>query len=293
MKNNEHLLISICVLTYNSSKLILETLESVKNQSYKDIELIICDDASSDDSVRICEKWIAKNKGCFIHAEVFINETNKGIAPTRNFAVKQAQGEWVKFLDSDDLLIPHAIESYVSAMNEKTHFIIGNYIPFDEKGEKAVEKNRITLPSLIFKKETFEQLGGFDERFPMLEDFPFFAKAKKAGYTFDWVDETVIYYRQHLGSIQRTPQFHLSHVNYVRQVVVPEYKKQKRHVDYWHDKLWSAKEIAKINQQPIKAFFIYLLMLISDRKEWYYILRDKIFRPLIFKYRSLKSKNHE
>ena len=288
MKNNEQVLVSVCILTYNSSKLILETLESVKQQSYNNIELIICDDGSSDDSVKICKEWITENKDCFVRAEVFVNEKNKGISPTRNFAVKQSQGEWIKFLDSDDLLTPNAIASYVNAISEKTHFIIGNYIPFDEKGEKTIEKNQVTLPALMLKKETFEQLGGFDERFLMLEDFPFFSKAKKANYTFDWMDEPVIYYRQHSGSIQRTPQFHLSHVNYVNQVVVPDYLNEKKYIDYWHDKLWSKKELAKIANQPIKAFFIYLLMLVFDPKEWYYIVRDKIYRPIVFKWRKMK-----
>lgn len=278
-------LISIAVVTYNSSQMVIDTLESVKAQTYSAIELIVSDDCSTDNTLIVVREWIAKNKDRFVDVKLLSSDENKGIAPNRNKCVREASGEWIKFLDSDDLLTSQAIESYASAINEKIHFIIGNYIPFNEEGEKTIEKNRITLPTLILRKKTFEQLGGFDERFPMLEDYPFFHKAKKAGYIFDWIDEPIVYYRMHLGSIQLTPRFHLSHVNYINQVIVPDYLKEKKYIDYWHDKLWSEKELAKINNQPVKVFFIYLLMLISDTKEWYYIMRDKIYRLIVLKWR--------
>jgi alpha-1,3-rhamnosyltransferase len=286
--NKENLLVSVCILTYNSSKFILETLESVGCQTYRHIELIICDDASTDDSVKICREWIVRNQDKLVRAELFVNEENRGIAPTRNFVVKQTQGEWIKFLDSDDFLTPHAIESYMKVISDETHFVAGNYIPFDEKGEKEVEKNRVTLPALIMKKDTFWKLGGFDERFPMLEDMPFFAKASECGYKFDFVNETVVYYRSHSGSIQLSDKFRRSHVNLVRLVLVPQYKKEKRYIDYWHDKLWSKKEIFRLDNQNVKSTLVYLLMLFSDGKEWYYIVRDKIWRPVIFKWRALR-----
>jgi len=306
----ENILVSVCVLMHNSSKFILETLESVKNQSYLNLELIICDDASTDTSVEICESWLNSNKTRFVRTAIFVNEKNKGIAPTRNYIVQQSNGEWIKFLDSDDILSPNSIQSYVNTITEETHFIVGNYCSFNEKGEtqmmlvdldffnSSVEiqeklqatKCRITLPALLLKKKTFLALNGFDERFPMLEDFPFFKKALENSYRFDCVNELVINYRVHTGSIQRSKAFHKSHVMYVNQVVVPEHKKSGKYILYWHDKLWSNRELAKLNGESLKASLIYCLMLITDPKEWYYIIRDKIYRPLIFKYRAIKNK---
>ena len=61
MKRKDNLLVSVCVLAYNSSKYILETLNSIKNQTYDTIELIISDDCSTDDTVALCTQWINRN----------------------------------------------------------------------------------------------------------------------------------------------------------------------------------------------------------------------------------------
>lgn len=301
-------LISIAVVTYNSSKTVIETLESVKAQTYSAIELIVSDDCSTDNTLEVVNEWVTKNKECFVRAQLLSSNENRGIAPNRNKCIREAQGEWIKFVDGDDMLTPNSIESYLSVISDKVNFVMGNFITLNEKGEKKnftieqdffklnaseqltlqCQKARILWPGIISRKKAFLELNGFDERFPMLDDFPFFVKALQAGYNFDCVDADVFIYRVHEGSAQLSVKFHISHVNYVNQVVVPSYLKEKKYIDYWHDMLWSKKELAKIGNQPLKAFFVYLLMLISDTKEWYYIVRDKIYRPVIFKWRTLK-----
>jgi alpha-1,3-rhamnosyltransferase len=286
--NRENELVSVCVLTYNSARFIVEALDSVGRQGYRPLELIVCDDASTDNSVAICREWMANHGGRFVRTELFVNEKNRGIAPTRNFAVRQAQGVWIKFLDSDDVLAPRAIDAYADAMTGESHFIAGNYVPFDEAGERAVERNRVTLPALILRRDTFLKLGGFDERFPMLEDMPFFAKARENGYGFEFVDETVVFYRCHWGSIQLSDRFRRSHIDLVEQVLVPRYKKEGRYVDYWHDKWWCKRERASLDGRRWLSLLIRLLMLISDGKEWYYVVRDGVWRPGVYWWRARK-----
>ena len=295
------MLITIAVVTYNSSKTVLETLDSVKQQTYAEIELIVSDDCSTDNTLEIVSDWTAKNKDRFVRIRLLSSDENRGIVPNRNKCIREAQGEWIKFADGDDMLTPNSIQSYLSVMSDEANFIMGNVITMYETGEKTkftvkqdffklnapeqlalYRKNtQIDWPGVIFRTKALLDLNGLDERFPMFDDIPFFFKAFKAGYKFDCVDETVVIYRIHKGSVQHSEKFHISHANYLNQIIAPEYLEKKKYLYYWHEKLWSERRMAQFNNQPAKVFFIYLLMLISDPKEWYYIMRDKIYRPVV------------
>ncbi|MDL2323401.1 glycosyltransferase [Bacteroidales bacterium OttesenSCG-928-A17] len=303
-------LITVAVITYNSTKTIIDALESVKNQTYPNIELIVSDDCSSDNTVDIIKSWMKENKHLFTNTKLLLSDTNTGIAPNLNRSIAQSNGEWIRFLAGDDMLTPNSIESYAKIIKDGMHFIMGNLYVLSGKNEireQVIDTNFFQLDSvqqlahkkmtseiaavgLIFNKKSLLSVNGFDERFPMMEDIPFFVKVLEAGMKFDGLNEFVCIYRKHEGSVQHSPKFHLSHVNYVRHVVVPRYKEEKRYIDYWHDKLWSKKEILKIENRKIQSYLIYLIMLCSDIKEWISIVRHKLYRPLIFKYRVLRKK---
>ncbi len=85
-------LVSICVISYNSSEFVLETLESAKRQSYEYIELIISDDGSEDHTVELCDQWLKNNGACFHSTELITVPKNTGIPANCNRAVKSAKG---------------------------------------------------------------------------------------------------------------------------------------------------------------------------------------------------------
>jgi len=147
------------------------------------------------------------------------------------------------------------------------------------------KKLNVLWPGTFHRRETWLKIGGMDERFPMLDDTPFFIKVLELGYKFYGINEFVFIYRVHSDSAQKSLGFHISHVNYINQVVVPKYKKEGKYVDYWHDKLWTKKELLKLDGKNVKAGFIKALMLVSDTKEWKYLIRDKIWRPIVFRLR--------
>src|SRR5450759_2313112 len=97
-------LVSIIVVTYNSSKYVLETLESAKAQTYQNIELVVSDDCSTDDTVEICRKWIEENNDRFVRTTLVTSPENKGIPANCNRGIKASKGEWIKLIAGDDLL---------------------------------------------------------------------------------------------------------------------------------------------------------------------------------------------
>ncbi len=130
-------LVSIVVITYNSSKFVLETLESIRKQTYQNIELIISDDCSKDSTIDICRNWIEKNKNRFVKAELITVERNTGIAPNANRGLKVAKGEWIKFIAGDDMLISNCIDELILFIQKNDNlpisFLVHGIIPFKNK----------------------------------------------------------------------------------------------------------------------------------------------------------------
>lgn len=106
-------LISIIVPIYNGSNYVRETLESLANQTYSDFEVVIVDDGSTDDSLQICRDFAATNKRFKV-----IHQDNQGVSAARNAGVKEAAGDYIGFVDCDDLVSSHYIESLAQLLRE-------------------------------------------------------------------------------------------------------------------------------------------------------------------------------
>ena len=213
--NNLNPLVSIIVITYNSAKYVLETLESAKAQTYNNIELIVTDDCSTDETVNICKKWIEENKNRFVRTKLITVARNSGISPNCNRGLKEAKGKWIKFIAGDDMLIYNCIETNMNLVKDSEHSFFFSKMKFTQKNERLREifdngyklfnsvdvqlkiilrGNVLTAPSSFIRLKTLIKLEGFDERFPMLEDYPMWLKAAKNNYKIIFNDvETVIY----------------------------------------------------------------------------------------------------
>lgn len=122
MRNNP--LVSIVIITYNQSKYILETLESTRFQTYHNIELIISDDYSTDNTISICKDWLQKNKDRFINVKLVVPHKNTGTAINCNRGVNASTGKWIKLLAGDDKLPPESINDFVNFVTILILFIM-------------------------------------------------------------------------------------------------------------------------------------------------------------------------
>lgn len=129
-------LVSIIIPSYNSSKTIVESLNSVLEQTYTNFEIIIVDDCSTDDTVSIVESYIIKHND--IRIRLIQLEINTGSpAVPRNIGLDNAKGDFIAFLDSDDLWLPQKLEIQVNEMsNKKIDFVCSSY--FIRRNHKIV-----------------------------------------------------------------------------------------------------------------------------------------------------------
>lgn len=229
----EQPLVSVTVITYNSSKTILETLESIKAQTYPNIELIISDDCSTDDTMEICREWMEKNKGRFVRTELLTVEKNTGVSGNCNRAGAACKGEWVKGIAGDDMLMPYCIQKYVEyiQMHPDAIYVFSKVQAFYEKENKIQNvnipinykffywsseeqyhhlifvKNEIPAPTSFFRREGVARLGVInDERIPMMEDWPGWINLLRKGVRFHFIDESLVMYRVSEQSISNASQ---------------------------------------------------------------------------------------
>ncbi len=181
-------LISVVVPVYNRASLITRALDSVHDQTYRPIELIVVDDGSTDATRAVVERWRAAHEAADF-STVTISEVNSGAAAARNIGIRVATGEWIAFLDSDDwwepekmIICHHAIGAephygfwYSSArwIDERTGAVMRTTDGGFSGNHRASLKTRNTIaafPSVMVRREVLLAAGGLDERFPTWED---------------------------------------------------------------------------------------------------------------------------
>ena len=126
-------LVSVIMPSYNTANYIEASIESVRNQTYENWELIIVDDCSTDNTDEKVRPFLTDGRIRYLK-----NEQNSGAAISRNRALREAQGKWIAFLDSDDLWLPEKLEKQVTFMEQNGyHFSYTNYEEINMSGEKT------------------------------------------------------------------------------------------------------------------------------------------------------------
>lgn len=287
-------LVSVIVVTHNSMKYVLETLESVKEQTYQNIELIITDDASTDNTINICSAWLDNNKTRFAGTKLIVSDKNTGISANCNRGITAAKGKWIKFIAGDDFLSTDILSKQIEYINSEKEikFLWTNVAVFYDKpggrqisvpsgvsdlrinsnGITAEEQFQITLrgnpvftPGILIQKELFNIVGLYDESYKMFEDLPFIHKVLLNGFKLHYLDIAGAYHRKHDGSVQVARRGYLRNQHkldvYRYQIEILQYYNNA--VERWLRKIESQYNlfyVSKISNKKniINKLFLYL-----------------------------------
>lgn len=218
------MLVSVIVITYNSSRFVAQTLESILRQTYKNIELIVSDDCSTDDTFLFCTRWVAKHQGRFSRTVCTQTPHNGGICWNYNHALKLAKGVWTKYIAGDDILSDNCIERFICNIRDDCHlYYSGQQQCLDTKD--AITFPYYTLPkipnadatsqlklilrytygihgtALFANKSILTRLDGFDEGYPYIEDRPITYKFLTNGKPIGLIPEVLVMWRVYSDSV--------------------------------------------------------------------------------------------
>lgn len=278
LENNKiDILISVVVVTYNSEKTIIETLNSIYNQKYKNLELIVSDDCSTDGTLKKVEEWIKQKGRRFQNCEILNSTINLGIAKNLNTGLKNATGEFIKPIAGDDLLLESCLEdSILFCLQNNYPIIYSEVIPFttipdlnyekklllmekqsktffdlsiDEQFKELLFGFPITTVGLFFKTEFLKKMNYFDTEYDMMEDYPFAFKAVSEGYKLNLLPKESVMYRVR----SREENLKIKDTNRIKKhrealkkfrvkTIIPELLKRKMYFQYYNLKVRMIEE---------------------------------------------------
>ncbi|MBP6824560.1 MAG: glycosyltransferase [Acidobacteria bacterium] len=210
--------VSIIIPAYNSAPFLAETLGSAFAQTYRDFEIIVINDGSTDNTDEVLAEFLGRI--------IYIKQPNRGVMAARNAGLKAARGRYIALLDSDDLLMPRFLEALIGMLEAdpalsvaypnaryfgwpkhdgKLHqdvFPVSEPVTFD----RALKRECYIFGLLVFRREVIEALGGYDESLAGqgAEDFELWLRMLQHGYRFKFTREVLALYRWRQDSLSNT-----------------------------------------------------------------------------------------
>ncbi|MDI9320107.1 MAG: glycosyltransferase [Phycisphaerales bacterium] len=223
MKENK--LVSIVVICYNHASFIEECLGSVLKQKYTNWELIIADDASTDNSVALIQNWINTTG---VNVTTNFHQKNTGVGTVLNECLALSTGNYLKFIAADDVLHPELIEKAVNFFEHASNdygVVFSNAQYINEKSEVQAKtiipqgktiptgwirtalplSNFIPAPAVVIKKEVYQKIGNYNPDI-QIDDYDCWLRAS-ISFQFHYIDEPLVYYRIHGNNISHSIDF--------------------------------------------------------------------------------------
>lgn len=220
-------MVSVIIATYNYGRFISEAIESLINQTYVDWECIIIDDGSTDNTKSVVDDWIKKDKRI-----TYFSQQNAGPTSARNNGISKAKGEYILFLDADDLLQPNKLKSHIEIFESQksvdiaygdARYFYGDdntqlffslkednkpWIPkYNGNGAGLVDlilrQNMMVISSPVIRRKVFDIVGNFDPKLLKLEDWELFQRMAISNFVFHYVEakDAFVLIRAHASSL--------------------------------------------------------------------------------------------
>ena len=210
--------VSIIVPIYNASKYLSRSIESILNQSYDNLEVILIDDASTDNSKEIIKKYALKDE----RIKPFYSEVNQGVSKSRNIGLKSVSGDYVMFIDSDDSIVKDAIKIMVEKAIKYDSDLIDSYHLMIYKNKTSLEHKALKEDLILGNKDNVEMITKssyitgklidtklikdllFDESLRRYEDLVFEHELKLRVKNYCLIKDVIYYYYQLEDSLINT-----------------------------------------------------------------------------------------
>jgi glycosyltransferase involved in cell wall biosynthesis len=231
--------VSVIIPAFNSGRFIGQTLASVFAQTYSDYEVIVADDGSTDDTQEIVGRY---RKGI-----TYVRQANRGTAAARNLAFSKAGGEFIAYLDADDVWYSHKLERQVAFLdaNKACGIVHSDFTLIDETDRvihrrfnqetrpeipppqghcelDLLRRCHIQIPTVLERHDCFRRIGGFDERLKGVEDYARWISLAMKDISFGYIEEPLAMYRRTPGSLSSSMRRNLEGFLRIFEILVGE-----------------------------------------------------------------------
>lgn len=197
VEKERHPLLSVIIPVFNGEKLLSDAIESILSQGYPNLEIIVIDDGSTDNTKEVAMSF--KEEVCY-HSQ-----KNQGPAVARNTGIKKSKGQIIGFLDADDVWSEGRVELLMGKFQEDSNLqiVMGHTISKVLEGAKNIEPNLLkphiipVFGSALFKRSVFDKVGLIDESFWISEDQDWFMRAKEMKIPMKIIKDVVVIRRLH------------------------------------------------------------------------------------------------
>ncbi len=199
-------MISVIIPVYNGEIYLSQALDSLSS----DLEILLIDDGSTDQTRSVAENHPMR---CF-----YYYQPHRGVAAARNFGIEKARGEYIAFLDADDVYLPHKLPSQLKFLQENPHMdAILCPIQLTDENLRYFEDPFISfsLGSALIRKELFQRVGLCDPSLLHGEDTDWFLRARDQGAKIAFQNEAGMLYRQHSGNMTRDVPLNRQYLHHV------------------------------------------------------------------------------
>ncbi len=200
--------VSVVIPAYNGERFIAAAIDSVLNQTYRDVEIIVVNDGSTDRTLEVLKPYC--------HQIHYFDQANQGVATARNLGLAKAQGDWVAFLDQDDVLLPEKLALQIHCIKQNPHLSIvhsgwrlvdasGNKLADIEPWHDAptlsaaswIRRMPVLFSAMLFRRSALLQVNGLSSQYQQACDVDLVQRLVLAGCQSQWVKQVTTLYRQH------------------------------------------------------------------------------------------------
>lgn len=213
LTTNSEVLVSVLMGIYNCADTLSESIESVLNQTHKNIELIMCDDGSTDNTYEVARKYAEKDSRIVL----LKNEKNLTLGPTLNNCLSVAKGKYCARMDGDDVSVPDRFEKQVAFLESHPEFdVVGSFMQIYGSDklrticeypeiELLVKRNPCCHATIMMKTEVYREIGGYsdDPKLTRIEDVDLFWKFYLAGHKAANIQEALYVVREDSNTFKR------------------------------------------------------------------------------------------
>ncbi len=233
MIKNTMPLVSIITVVLNGEDYIEDAIKSVAKQTYENIEYIVLDGMSSDNTLKIISNYMDI-------INIFESKEDDGLYNAINKGIELSSGEFIKILNSDDILHPEAIEKnidiYINQNNSSNRFVVNSYLKrigldgehqaiWDNKGKIINGYDQFLHPSWLVPKNIYTEIGLYDEEYKVSADYEYYLRLKSKKISFRTIQSPLVSFRlggisYDLKGMKEDLHINLKYFNYV--------------ISYWH-----------------------------------------------------------